>query len=83
MWLQETQLLRDAYIKESRLFMYIFNNSDILSDLGRFLCVNVYFGTSIHHILFFVSNHAWLTRNMVNKTEKSVEFKKGIFSTHN
>ena len=26
-------------------------------DLGRFLCVNAYFGASIHLILFFVSNH--------------------------
>ena len=34
------------------------------SDSVRFLCVNAYFGASIHLILFFVSN----------KTEKSVEF---------
>jgi len=27
------------------------------SDSGRFLCVNAYFGASIHLILFFVSNH--------------------------
>ena len=27
------------------------------SDSGRFLCVNAYFGASIHIILFFVSNH--------------------------
>ena len=55
-WLHETQLSRDAYIKESRLFMYILNNSDILFRFGRFLCVNAYFGASIHLILFFVSN---------------------------
>ena len=48
---------RDAYIKESRLFMYILNNSDILFRFGRFLCVNAYFVASIHLILFFVSNH--------------------------
>ena len=38
------------------------------SDSGRFLCVNVYFGASIHLILFFVSNHGKY------KPEKSVEF---------
>ena len=43
-------------IKESRLFMYILNNSDIL--FGSFLCVNAYFEASIHLILFFVSNHS-------------------------
>ena len=54
-WLHETLLLRDANIKESRLFMYILNNSDILFDSGRFMWVNAYFGASIHLILFFVS----------------------------
>ena len=52
--MHETQLWLDAYIKESRLFMYILNNSDILF---RFLYVNAYFGVSIHLNLFFVSNH--------------------------
>ena len=33
-WLHETQLSRDANIKESKLFMYILNNSDILFRLG-------------------------------------------------
>ena len=33
-WLHETQLSRDANIKESRLFMYILNNSDILFRFG-------------------------------------------------
>ena len=32
--LQETQLLRDANIRESRLFMYILNNSDKLFRVG-------------------------------------------------
>ena len=36
------------------------------SDSGRFLCVNAYFGASIHLILFFVSNHGkqerWCTK---------------------
>ena len=27
------------------------------TDSGRFLCVNAYFGASIHLILFLVSNH--------------------------
>ena len=38
------------------------------TDSGRFLCVNAYFGASINLIL------SWLTRKMVNKTEKRVEF---------
>ena len=33
-WLHDTQLSRDAYIIESRLFMYILNNSDILFRFG-------------------------------------------------
>ena len=37
--------------------MYILNNSDIIFRFGRFLCVNAYFGASMHLILFFVSNH--------------------------
>ena len=47
------------------------------SDSGRFLCVNAYFGASIHIILFFVSNHG------KQNPPKNVEFTKGIFSTHN
>ena len=59
-WLHKTQISRDANIKESRLFMYILNNSDILfSDSGRFLCVNAYFGvTNYHLILFIVTTHS-------------------------
>ena len=53
--------------------MYILNNSDILFRFGRILCVNAYFGASIHLILFSVSNHG-KQKNVVNKTEKSVEF---------
>ena len=65
---------------ESRLFMYIMNNSDIYTFQIR---VNAYIGASIHLILIFVSNHGKQLRNMVNKTEESVEFTKGIFSMHN
>ena len=49
-------LVAQDSIKESRLFMYNLNNSDI-SDSGGFLCVNAYFGASIYLILFFVPNH--------------------------
>ena len=33
-WLHETQLPRNANIKESRLFMYILNNLDIFYRFG-------------------------------------------------
>ena len=62
-------LSRDAYIKESRLFMCILNNS----DSGRFLCVNAYFGASIHLILL-------LFQIMVNK--KHGKQKSGIYERH-
>ena len=46
------------YKKKSRLFMYILNNTQIyFSDSGRFLCLDAYFGASIHLILFYFSNH--------------------------
>ena len=57
---------RVMLIKVSRLFMYILNNLDILFRFGRFLCVNAYFGASIHLTSFFVSNHGkqetWYTK---------------------
>ena len=56
--------------------MYILNIQIYFSDSGRFLCVNAYFGHQ--YILFY-----FLFQIMVNRTEKSVEFTKGISSTHN
>ena len=47
--------------------MYILNNS----DSGRFLCVNAYFGPSIHLILFFVSNHGKQNRKKVWNLQKA------------
>ena len=61
--MHDTQLSRDANIKD------ILNNSDILSDSGRFLCVNAYFEASIH-IIFFVSNHG--KQNRKKNVESSV-----------
>ena len=74
-WLHQTQLSRDANIKESRLFMYI--DKTLVSDSGRFLCVNAYFGASIY-ILFYFLFKSRKTRNMENKTEKSVELQKAF-----
>ena len=61
------------YIKESRLFMYILNNSDILFRFCRFLCVNAYFGHQ--YIIFFCLFQITVNKKRVNKTEK----KCGIF----
>ena len=60
------------------------NNSDILfTDSGRFLCVNAYFGASIHLISFFVLNHGKQNRKVWNfqktfslRTIKMCQFEK-------
>ena len=72
-WLHESQLLRDAYTKESRLFMCTFFIIQIwFSDRGRFLWVNAYFGASIHPILFLFSIK--VNKKHGKKNENSVEF---------
>ena len=63
----ETQLSRDANIKETFQIHFLI----YFSDSGRFLCVNAYFGASIYLTLFFV-------QIMVNKTKK----KCGIYKRH-
>ena len=60
-WLHETHSSRDANMKESRLFMYILNNSDILFRFGQIsVCkcllrgINTSYFILFYLILFFV-----------------------------
>ena len=81
-YFNETQLSRDANIKESRLLMYILNNSDILFRFVQIsVCKCILRGINTSYFGFFLQ--IIVNKKHGKQKPKKVEYTKSIFSRHN